>query len=189
MNNPPPLPACDAPDAPNAPDAPDAPEIRLATADDDIAQLTALLHRAYARLGAMGLRYMAVDQPEEVTRQRMALAECYIALRQQAIIGTVLFKPIDRTRGSAWLDRPDVAGLAQLAVDPAFQQTGLGSRLMTVAETRARQSGAREIALDTAEPATHLQRWYASRGYRFVEYVQWKHANYRSMVMSKALAR
>jgi predicted N-acetyltransferase YhbS len=163
-------------------------EIRLASEHDNVSAITALLHRAYARLGEMGLRYMAVDQGDDITRQRMTAAECYLALRDNLPIGTVLFKSPERTRGSPWLDRPDVAGIAQLAVEPALQRSGLGSRLMQAAETRARECGAREIALDTAEPAEHLVSWYASRGYRFIEYVQWKHANYRSVVMSKALA-
>jgi predicted N-acetyltransferase YhbS len=166
---------------------PDAIEIRLASPSDNISLLTALLHRAYARLGDMGLRYMAVDQTDDVTRKRMSAGECYIALLDKMPIGTVVFKSMERTRGSPWLDRPDVASLAQLAVDPAIQKAGLGNRLMTLAETRAVESGAREIALDTAEPATHLRHWYTSRGYRFIEYAQWKHTNYRSVIMSKSL--
>lgn len=169
------------------PALPDAIDFRLASPDRDAAELTALLHRAYARLGDMGLRYMAVDQTADITRQRMAMGECHLAVLDGAIVGTVLFKPTDRTRGSPWLDRPDIASLAQLAVDPLIQGAGLGNRLMALAETRARESGAREIALDTAEPATHLRHWYSSRGYRFIEYAQWKHTNYRSVVMSKVL--
>ncbi|ARP80730.1 GNAT family N-acetyltransferase [Bordetella genomosp. 8] len=165
----------------------DSIEIRLAKPSDDITRLTALLHRAYAQLGGMGLRYLAVDQTDEVTRARMAQGECHVALLDGAYVGTVLFKPPERTRGSPWLERPEVAGVAQLAVDPVLQKHGLGARLMALVEARALASGAREIALDTAEPATHLRRWYASLGYRFVEYVQWKHANYRSVVLSKEL--
>ncbi|CAM3525634.1 Acetyltransferase [Bordetella sputigena] len=166
---------------------PSATEIRLAAPHDDIARLTALLHRAYAQLGNMGLRYMAVDQSVEVTLARMAKAECYVALLDGAYAGTVLFKPPAHTGGSPWLERPDVAGVAQLAVDPDLQKRGLGARLMALVEARAVACGASEIALDTAEPAAHLRRWYTSRGYRFIEYVQWKHANYRSVVLSKAL--
>ncbi|AOB33487.1 acetyltransferase [Bordetella sp. H567] len=162
--------------------------IRLAAPEDDVASLTALLHRAYARLGNMGLRYMAVDQTDDITRKRMSLGECYVALIGEVIVGTVLFKPAEQTRGSPWLERADVASLGQLAVEPTLQKSGLGTRLMTLAETRAKQAGAREIALDTAEPATHLQRWYTSLGYRFIEYAQWKHTNYRSVIMSKSLA-
>lgn len=58
---------------------------------------------------------------------------------------------------------------------------------MKYVEARAALCGATEIALDTAEPATHLRDWYASRGYRPIEFAQWAHTNYRSIIMSKSL--
>jgi hypothetical protein len=63
----------------------------------------------------------------------------------------------------------------------------LGARLLDWVEARATGCGAGEIALDTAEPALHLRSWYASRGYRLIEFAQWTHANYRSAIMSKPL--
>ena len=46
-------------------------EIRLWSDSDSIEELTALLHRAYAKLGKLGLNYTAVDQSPEVTQRRM----------------------------------------------------------------------------------------------------------------------
>ena len=46
-------------------------QLRLFQASDSIAELTLLLHRAYARLGDMGLNYTAVDQAPEVTAKRI----------------------------------------------------------------------------------------------------------------------
>lgn len=40
--------------------------------DADAEELTGLLHRAYAELGAQGLNFTAVDQDVEVTRERAA---------------------------------------------------------------------------------------------------------------------
>jgi ribosomal protein S18 acetylase RimI-like enzyme len=102
-------------------------------------------------------------------------------------VGTITYYTCARTCGSPWLDRPDVAHFGQLAVDPAVQGRGLGTRLIATAEARARCDGAREIALDTAESAGHLIAWYERLGYRFVEYVDWGVTNYRSVVMSKRL--
>ncbi len=162
-------------------------EIRRYTSDDDVPALTALLHRAYAQLAQMGWKFKAVDQTDDVTRQRMATGECYVAVAEGVLVGTVLYIPPQRTRGTPWLDRSDVAGLHQLGVEPCLQGSGLGTRLMEYAEARAAACGAKEIALDTAEPAAHLRKWYASRGYRPIEFAQWAHTNYRSIVMSKAL--
>lgn len=159
--------------------------IRPISPADSIPDLTRLLHRAYARLAAMGLRYMATHQSDDVTQDRVSQGECYLAFDDDRLVGTIMFKPADRTSGSPWLDRPGVASLGQFAVDPACQAAGLGGRLMDLVEARAVQTGAAEIALDTAEPATHLVTWYERRGYRLIEHAQWKHTNYRSVIMSK----
>lgn len=164
--------------------------IRPMSPADSISDLTALLHRAYARLAGMGLRYMATHQSEEVTRKRVAEAECFVAEMHGAIVGTIAFKSAAQTRGYGnchWYDRDDVASLGQFAVEPTLQANGLGRRLMSLVEERALATGAREIALDTAEPATHLVDWYTRLGYRFIEYAQWSHTNYRSVVLSKTL--
>jgi ribosomal protein S18 acetylase RimI-like enzyme len=103
----------------------------------------------------------------------------------RTLVGTAVFKLADQTSGSPWLDRPEVASLGQFAVAPELQALGLGARLMDLVEVRAAATGAKEIALDTAEPATHLVAWYDRRGYRLIEHAQWSHTNYRSVIMSK----
>jgi len=45
--------------------------LRPLAPSDSIVELTLLLHRAYARLGAMGLNYTAVDQSPDVTARRL----------------------------------------------------------------------------------------------------------------------
>jgi len=90
-----------------------------------------------------------------------------------------------RTKGSPWYDRPEVASFGQFAVDPRLQNNGLGRRLIAHVEAQAATSGARELALDTAEPALHLVEWYTRLGYRFIEHAQWQHTNYLSVLLSK----
>jgi hypothetical protein len=58
---------------------------------------------------------------------------------------------------------------------------------MAAVEDLACAADASELALDTAEPALHLIDWYERRGYRFIEYVQWRGKRYRSVIMSKTL--
>lgn len=124
-----------------------------------------------------------------MTRERVGQGECYVAMADGRLVGTIMFKPADKTSGSPWLDRPVVASLGQFAVDPGLQARGLGARLMDLVEARAAETGADEIALDTADPAAHLIAWYARRGYRLIEHAQWGHTNYRSVIMSKHVSR
>jgi GNAT superfamily N-acetyltransferase len=154
---------------------------------DSVPELTGLLHRAYARLADMGLRYMATHQSDAVTLERIGQGECFVAEADGVICGTIIFKTSEETKGCPWYNTEGVASLGQFAVEPSLQANGLGRRLMDLVEQRALASGAREIALDTAEPATHLVGWYTKLGYRFIEHAQWSHTNYRSVIMSKAL--
>lgn len=161
--------------------------IRPWTEDDSISELTALLHRAYAGLAQMGLRFWATHQSDEVTAARIADGQCFVGLIDGRIVGTILFKNQSQTKGSPWYDRLEVASIAQFGVEPDLQAKGLGRQLIGFAEKQAIDGGARELALDTAEPATHLVNWYTKLGFRFVGHEQWQHTNYRSVMLSKDL--
>jgi GNAT superfamily N-acetyltransferase len=161
--------------------------IRPITDRDSIDYLTGLLHRGYKILADMGLRYLATHQDSSITRERIADADCFVAELDDTLVGTVTFYMPHRTEGSPWLDRKDVAHFGQFAVEPSLQKSGIGTLLVAHVERHARSQGIRHLALDTAEPATHLIRWYEKLGYRFIEYCDWDVTNYRSVVMSKEL--
>ncbi|MCE2971333.1 MAG: GNAT family N-acetyltransferase [Burkholderiales bacterium] len=164
--------------------------IRPLRSTDCLAALTALLHRAYAPLGAMGLNYTAVDQTVEVTRKRCAAGTCFVAVDSERIVGTVTVAgPHDPLRQAGWAEqtpwfcRHDAAHLHQLAVEPVLQGSGLGRRLLAQCVDWARAQGYRYLALDTAVPAAHLRRAYAKLGYIDADEVQWQGKRYRSVVM------
>jgi len=168
--------------------SPGAISIRPLLAGDSLDEITNLLHRAYAVLADIGLKFMATDQSVEVTRARVAQGECFVATSSgNVIVGTIVFRNGAQTKGCPWYDRPEVASFGQFAVEPGLQSNGLGRRLLAHVEERARASGSGEIALDTAEPARHLVDWYGRLGYRVIETAQWGHTNYRSVIMSKTL--
>jgi GNAT superfamily N-acetyltransferase len=171
-----------------------AAELRPLAPSDSIEALTALLHRSYARLGAMGLNYTAVDQSVETTRARFASGQGLVIENDDgAPIGCVVVAgPFDvtkfpGTRRSPWYLRRDIAHLHQLAVEPAQQGHGFGDRLVSACEAWARECGYRAIALDTAEPAHHLRARYTRLGYAEVDHAQWHGKRYRSLILVKPL--
>ena len=164
--------------------------IRRLDERDSLETLTALLHRAYAELAALGFRYKAVNQGVDVTRARISNGECYVAVSGLEIVATALLLPPSwRPAHCEFYARPEVAVLSQFAVEPRLQRHGLGSRLISRLEERAAELGAEELSIDTAEGATHLVALYERRGYRRVGTEQWEHANYRSVLLSKPLVQ
>jgi GNAT superfamily N-acetyltransferase len=161
--------------------------IRSLSSTDSIHELTHLLHRSYAQLGAMGLNYTAVDQTVEVTARRIEGGECFLAFWEGQLVGTVLAKPTDRQSECDYFTKPGVASLRQFAVDPELQGRGIGRALIARCESWATNTSHIELALDTAEPAEHLVRLYTGLGYEKVGFAQWPGKVYRSVVMSKAL--
>jgi GNAT superfamily N-acetyltransferase len=165
----------------------DGVDLRLIDPGDRLDELTALLHRAYAELGRMGLNFTAVDQDASVTARRIRGKECWLALVGGRLAGTVTLgpgRPADVP--DLWGGRP-VGFIEQLGVDPAFRGRGLGRLLLDRAEERARERGLGEVALDTAAPAAHLLRLYAFRGYVEVGRVRWPGKTYESVILAKAL--
>lgn len=161
--------------------------IRLFTEGDSLTELTTLLHASYAQLGAQGFNYTAVDQTEDITRERLEDGECYIALSEGRMLGTILFRDAEHAHGCPWYDRSDVSSFHQFGVLPDSQGQGIGGKLLTLVEAKAKETGAKEIACDTSEGAADLIHWYTRRGYRQVGHAQWEGKKYRSVLISKAL--
>lgn len=159
--------------------------IRELLPTDALDDLTDLLHRAYARLGEMGLNFTAVDQTAEVTADRIATGTCFIALAGEKVVGTIAVEPPHSDSRCAYYRKPDVAIAHQFAVDPDFQGSGLGTRLLGRAEEWTRDNGFSYLAVDTAEPAAHLVEYYRRRGFEHVDRVQWTGKTYDSVVFAK----
>jgi predicted N-acetyltransferase YhbS len=161
--------------------------IRDLRPDDDIPAITALLHESYAPLAASGLRFLASHQDDGTTRRRLQSGDPLVATFAGRIAGTItLYAPAPDSPAS-WYRRPGVFRIGQLAVRPDMQRQGIGLCLVQAAQCRARERGATDLALDTAEGAQHLRSWYERLGFRFVEFVSWHDTNYRSVIMSKCL--
>ncbi len=153
----------------------------------DVVEMTKCIRAAYKQLNEMGLRYWATWQDEKDTLKRATEGHCFLAQKHGEIFGTISYRPPAVAKGCPWYDRGDIATFHQFAVWPDIQKEGIGSALLQFIENHAKEVGATELALDTAEQATHLISIYERRGYRFIEYADWDITNYRSVVMSKKL--
>lgn len=178
---------------PNGPVTSSPITVRRITPQDSIPAITRLLHRAYAKQVAMGLRPLAGRQDDAMTAQRAASSECYLALLPDsegaAIVGVILFEEQEAASFPPFFLRPHVCHFAQFGVDPDVQGRGIGRRLLQTVEQRALDLGATELACSMAEPDRDLYDFYMKRGYRHVEHWQWPYTNYRSCILSKSLPK
>lgn len=128
-----------------------APLIRRLQEGDSIPAITRLLHKAYAPLAAMNLRFTATHQDDEVTRSRLSRGLPWVAELDGEIVATVtLYPPVPESACCPWYGKPGVFSFGQFAVRPDLQGLGVGSRLIALLENEAASRGASELALDTA---------------------------------------
>ena len=158
----------------------------VATDVERVAEITALLHRAYRPLADAGMRFYASHQDDAATLSRLREGMAFLALVDERIVGTITFFPMGAKGGAPWYERAGVAMFGQWAVDPPHQGTGIGDRLLKHVEALAKDSGASELACDTSERAASLLALYQRRGFRRVGTVQWDVTNYRSVILSKS---
>ena len=161
--------------------------IRLLNSSDSLEELTDLLHLSYKKLADQGFRFHAAHQDVTVTKQRVDNSECYVAIADNKIVGTICYRSPTNKMQHDYYDQPSAAAFGQFAVAPQYQNSGLGSKLLNQAEKCAIRDKAKEIAFDTAEGATDLINYYKKRDYSFVQYTQWTVTNYRSVIMSTKL--
>ncbi len=152
--------------------------LRLAT-DDDVAAIRILVNSAYQELSNMGLNYLAADQDEERTRERMNQGRAFVLLLDEEIVGTILLSVEN------YFTNLNTAYIGQFAIRPSFKRQGLGSILMTYCEELACKEGFHGVQLCTATSAEHLVEWYLKLGYKQVGITHFEGRNFDSCVLEK----
>jgi len=162
-------------------------KIRPLSEHDSLGELTALLHRAYKKQADKGLRFLASHQDVSITKQRAEEGECYVGIFEKKIIATITYSRHPHKDSCKWDKQSHVATYGQFAVEPEFQNTGIGNKLMLFMEELAKRDGVTELSVNTSEKAEDLINFYKKRGYREVGQVKWAAVNYRSVILSKKI--
>jgi GNAT superfamily N-acetyltransferase len=163
--------------------------IRPLQATDSLAEMTDLLHRAFARLGRSGLPCTCTDQSTATTARRASRGHCFVATVREKLVGTLV---VERPRDlgvCALYRNARVASVHQFAVAPEAQGRGVGGQLLRHAEQWVAGEGYEFLALDTPAPAAHLLQFYERRGFRCAGQFQRADKPYRSALFSKQVAR
>jgi GNAT superfamily N-acetyltransferase len=158
---------------------------RFDPARDSFDELTGMLHRSFARLRGMGLNCTCVEQSSLVTKARVMRGDCYVAVCDARLVGTMTLYAQDCDSSCALYQRDDTASIRQFGVDPAFQSRGIGKSLLAYADHWAAIRGYAELALDTPQPAAHLIVFYRGQGFRIADFVSFTGKQYDSAILSK----
>jgi GNAT superfamily N-acetyltransferase len=159
---------------------------RFDPATDSYEDMTQLLHRAFTRLGRMGLNCTCVDQPASITLERAFSGDCFVALCNDKLVGTITLYGHDPQSPCPYYHRGDVATIRQFGIEPMWQSRGIGKMLLALAEHWAAERGYAELALDTPIPAAHLIGFYRRQGFRIVDVFRFEGKRYESAILSKA---
>jgi len=152
---------------------------------DSFDELTSMLHRAFARLGAMGLNCTCVDQPASVTRARATRGDCFVAVSHGRLIGTITLYAPERDSPCQLYRQADVASMRQFGVDPQWQNRGIGQLLLALADHWAATRGYAGLALDTPQPAAHLVAFYRGQGFRIQGFQRFDGKRYDSAILAR----
>jgi GNAT superfamily N-acetyltransferase len=118
--------------------------------------------------------------------RRAKAGDCFVVVSEGKVIGTMTLYAPDNESACEHYHRRNVATIRQLAIDPSWQNRGIGKSLLAFAEHWAATRGYSEIALDTPYPASHLVAFYRGQGFRIVDAVRFAGKVYESAVLSKA---
>lgn len=162
-------------------------QLRRLQRGDCLEHLTGMLHRAFSLIGEMGIPCTCVNQSPEVTRQRVGRGDCFVALSDGVVVGTITLYAPDSASNSEHYRDTRVASIRQLGVDPLMQGLGVGTALIRLAERWARRCGYTCLALDTPEAAGHLIDYYLRQGFHIQETLQFSGRPYRSVIFTKTL--
>ena len=141
-------------------------------APPDVARIRAIVTAAYAKYLPRMDRPPApllADYPAAVAR-----GEVWVAVTDGAVTGLVVVRVM-----------PDHLLLENVAVDPSVQRTGVGARLLDLAEEQAARAGLTEIRLYTNAAMTENLAYYPRHGY--VETHRGERNGYQLVYFSKQL--
>lgn len=162
--------------------------IRPLSPNDDLDEITDLIHAAYAPHLANDLRFVGTSQTIEDTVQRFASGHGFVATVDQVLVGTILARPPQPQSTAPLYRHPSTWSFGQFAVAPKLRGRGLGRALHDKALQFAGSNGAKVMALDTAAPARRLIELYERWGYRIVGVVDWRpRTNYSSVLMTRSI--
>ena len=117
-------------------------------------------------LQSLGFRHWDGFYTRQKVAQYLNERKVYVLVYEGEPAGTIATTP--EKNSSGWTDNTPSLYLSSIAVLPKYQERGLGSVLLGVAEEEARANGAFKIRFDSIQGCDWLSEFYIRRGYTIV---------------------
>ncbi len=163
--------------------------IRRFQPSDSLSEHNLMLQRAFAPTAHQGLSFTGAIPSSGLTLHQRKLADCFVAIADGRIVGSITLQATDRKSPSPWFRELGVARIHDFAVDPGYQCNGVGRALLKTAENWATCRQCLELALDTPQAAERFNAYCIRRGFRRIDTVRLSDNAHSSLVLSKALDR
>lgn len=150
----------------------------------DVPALRRLLNVAYEPLQRLGLNFTATFSDDElVARDLLKHGGVLIVESPAGIVATMQIR--DRNA----IDDRRCLYIGRFAVDPLYQGSGIGTRLLRLAERIARREGYECLQLDTAQNAEHLVNYYEGQGFKIRKPAHFDAKTYMSWIFEKPIPK
>lgn len=102
------------------------------------------------------------DPSKEIIRSYLSHGRVYVAKQEAILVGVYVLVPISNTS----------IEIKNIAVDPAYQNQGIGKQLLADATRQAQQQGYSEILIGTGNSSIHQLALYQRQGFAMKQ-VKW----------------
>ncbi len=151
-------------------------------------EITDVIHDAYAEREKQNLHFAAFKSTPEENAQKILDGKCFVALDGKRVVGLVFLRCpswpyLTKNDGRGkWYCDEKYGMVINLAVKEEYKKNGIGRRLLERLIEECKKQKLDSIMIDTSSKLKDLNKFYASFGFKKVDYISWSTTNYYTIV-------
>lgn len=169
--------------------------IKIVEKNDSISweKITEVIHDAYEANERLNLHFSAIKSTPEENSQKILDGKCFLAMDGKEVAGLVFLRcPIwpyltDKNGQGKWYCDKSYGMVINLAVREKYKGQGIGRMLLQRLIDECKQQNLESIMIDTSSKLKWLNKFYASFGFKKVDFISWKTTNYYTIVRKMSL--
>lgn len=164
--------------------------IKIVEKSDDVSweKVTEVIHDAYKVNEKNNLLFAALKSTPEENSQKILDGKCFLALDGKEVAGLVFLRfpsypyLIKKNGKGKWYCDKLYGMVINLAVREKYKKQGIGEKLLLRLIDECKQLNYDSIMIDTSCKLKWLNKFYASLGFKKVDFISWETTNYYTIV-------